>query len=214
MSHISEKDQEVLKKMFSAMQNDVKIILFTQEFECEYCQMTHELMKELAQLSDKISLEIYDFVKNEAEVAEYKIEEIPAIVVRGEKDHGIRFLGIPAGYEFGSLIEDIMNISKGATSLSAETKEALSNLKKPLHIKVFVTPTCPHCPRAVLMAHEMALESDMVTADMIEVTEFPHLAHHYDVGAVPKMVVNETVDFVGAVPEPQYLEQVLRAATD
>ncbi len=95
--------------------------------------------------------------------------------------------------------------------MSSETKKALEKLEKPLHIQVFVTPTCPYCPKAVRMAHQMAIESDKIRGDMIEATEFPHLSNHYNVSAVPKIIINDVVDFEGALHEPVYLEKVLEA---
>jgi len=211
MPHISKEDQEYLRNEFSKMEKPVKLIYFTQKFECQYCEITHEILNELQELSDKISLEVYNFVEDKEKAEQYNIDKIPAIVVEGERDYGIRYFGIPAGYEFSSLIEDIIDVSKGTTSLSEETKKALANLEKPLHIQVFVTPTCPYCPKAVRMAHMMAIESDKVRGDMIEATEFPHLSNHYNVGAVPKVVINDVVDFEGALPEHLYLEKALEA---
>jgi len=211
MAHISKEDRDYLKKEFSKMTRPVKLIFFTQQFECQYCQLTRELVTELSELSDKIQVEIYDFVKDEAKVKQYDIKRIPAIVVEGEKDYGIRFYGVPAGYEFSTLIEDIIDVSAGTNVLSKETKEALKKLSRPVHIQVFVTLTCPYCPRAVRIAHMMAMESELVTGDMIEASEFPQLANKYFVSAVPKVVINEEVEFEGALPEKNYLEKVLEA---
>jgi len=211
MANMSKEDQEYLKKEFSKMSKPVKLVFFTQQFECQYCQLTRELLDELSALSSKINVEIYDFVKDEAQVKKYDIKRIPAIVVKGEKDYGIRFYGVPAGYEFSTLIEDIIDVSNGTTSLSKETKEELKKLTKPVHIQAFVTLTCPYCPRAVRMAHQMAMESDLVIGDMVEAAEFPQLSNKYFVSAVPKVVINEEVEFEGALPEKNYLEKVMEA---
>jgi len=74
---------------------------------------------------------------------------------------------------------------------------------------VYVTPTCPYCPRAVLLAHKLALASDLVTADMVEATEFPHLANKYHVYGVPRTVINEVIHIEGAVPEGALLPQLM-----
>lgn len=211
MANISKDDQEYLKKEFSKMHKSVKLVFFTQQFECQYCQLTRELLNELSVLSDKIHVEVYDFVKDEAQVKKYDIKRIPAIVIEGEKDYGIRFYGVPAGYEFSTLIEDIIDVANGTTSLSKETKEALKKLTNPVHIQAFVTLTCPYCPRAVRMAHMMAIESDLVTGDMVEAAEFPQLSNKYFVSAVPKVVINDEVEFEGALPEKNYLEKVFEA---
>jgi predicted DsbA family dithiol-disulfide isomerase len=57
----------------------------------------------------------------------------------------------------------------------------------------------------------MAVESSHVTGDVIEAMEFPDLAQRYCVRGVPKIVINETTEFVGALPEDQYLEHVRTA---
>ena len=141
MEHISKEDQDYLKKEFAKIINPVKLINFTQAFECQYCQVTRELLTEITELSDKISLEVYDFVKDAEKVKQYQIDKIPATVVAGTQDYGIRYFGIPAGYEFSSLIEDILDVSKGSTDLNDETKKQLKLLTKSVHIQVFATPT-------------------------------------------------------------------------
>ncbi len=84
-------------------------------------------------------------------------------------------------------------------------------MSKPVHIQVFVTLTCPYCQMAVQLAHRMAMESTLITSDMVEATEFTHLAHKYNVAAVPKIVINETTEFEGAFPEQEFLKYVMRA---
>ena len=61
------------------------------------------------------------------------------------------------------------------------------------------------------LAHKFAQASGLITADVVEVTEFPQLAQKYDITAVPKTVINETVEIVGAVSEGRFLDEVLRA---
>jgi glutaredoxin-like protein len=211
MPHITDEDRKILKKEFEKLERPVVLIFFTQEFECQYCQLTRELLNELVELSDKLVLKNYDFVRDKAEVDEYGVDKIPAIVLQGEKDYGIRFYGAPAGYEFTTLIEDIIDVSRGTTDLMEGTKETLRKLEKPIHIQVFITPTCPHCPRAVHLAHQMAIESEMVKGDMVDAAEFPQLSNRYFVSAVPKVVINEDVDFEGALPEKSYLDEVMEA---
>ncbi|MCK5119172.1 MAG: thioredoxin family protein, partial [Candidatus Latescibacteria bacterium] len=107
MSLLKEKDREQVQKTFGKLTGNVRLVMFTQEIECPYCRETRELMQEIASLSDKIIAEVYDFVSDKEKVEQYGIDKIPAIVVEGEKDYGIRFYGIPGGYEFTSLMEDI-----------------------------------------------------------------------------------------------------------
>ncbi len=125
------------------------------------------------------------------------------------KDYGIRLYGIPAGYEFATLLEDIRMVSRGEPALRPETLEALGRLTGPVRVQVFVTPTCPYCPRAVLLAHKLAMASDLVTGEMVEATEFPHLAQRYHVQGVPRTVINEVVHVEGAVPEQQLIMELM-----
>ncbi|MGB9727193.1 MAG: protein disulfide oxidoreductase [Nitrososphaeria archaeon] len=211
MPILSEKVRSRVKSIFSELESPVKLVLFTQEFECETCADTRQLLEELSSLSEKIKLEVYDFVSDKDKVEKYKIDKIPAIVVEGKKDYGIRFYGIPGGYEFNSLLHAIKIVSTENSGLSQEIKNMLKSLTKPIHIQVFVTLTCPYCPMAVETAHKIALESDLVRAEMIDATEFPHLANKYQVFAVPKVVINDKISFEGALPELSFVRHVLKA---
>ncbi len=217
MPLISEKDAEFLRNEFAEkLVKPVKLMMFTQTIECQYCTETRQIVEEIAALSDKITAEIYNFVTDKATADLYGIDKIPAIAIlrmedEGEKDYGIRFYGIPSGYEFTSLIEDIIDVSTGESGLQPQTKMALAEITKPVHMQVFVTPTCPYCPRAVRLAHKMAIESELIRADMVEAIEFPHLSNKYFVQGVPRTVINETVHQEGAVPEPMMLAKVLEA---
>jgi glutaredoxin-like protein len=215
MALLKEDDRNHLIEQFKSLESPVKIVVFTQKMECQYCKETRMIGEELAALSAKIALEVYDF-EDDKEIAEsYGIDKIPATIIMtgGEqsRDYGIRYFGIPSGYEFSSLIEDIMMVSSGQSGLSAATKEVLANLEKPVHLQVFVTPTCPYCPQAVLLAHKLAFESDKVKADMVEAIEFPHLSMKYQVQGVPRTVINETVHQEGAAPEAMLLAKLKEA---
>ena len=217
MPLISQKDAEYLRSEFETnLVNPVKLVMFTQTFECQFCAETRQIVEEVANLSDKISAEIFDFVADKATADLYGIDKIPAIAVLrvedGEdRDYGIRFFGIPSGYEFTSVIEDIIDVSKGDSGLQPQSREAVSAITEPVHFQVFVTPTCPYCPQAVRLAHKFAMESDLVSAEMIESIEFPHLANKYNVYGVPRTVINESFHQEGAVPEPMLLAKLLEA---
>jgi glutaredoxin-like protein len=141
------------------------------------------------------------------------VDKIPAVAVIGEDDYGIRFYGIPSGYEFTSLLESIRIAAAGQPDLGEETVEFLSSLSAPVHMQVFVTPTCPYCPQAVVLAHKMAAASPLVRADMVEAQEFPHLATKYQVMGVPRTVINETTHVEGAAPESMVLGKLREAVS-
>jgi glutaredoxin-like protein len=207
-SHVSRLKADLAKMLV----NPVKVTVFTQEIECDYCKETRELLDEISSLTDKIKLQVLDFVKDKEKAAEYGVDKVPAIVIEGSKKSRVKFYGIPAGYEFNTLIKDMVLVSRGETELTAETKRRLSDIKKPVHVKVFVTPTCPYCPGMVSLAHQFAMENENITADMIEITEFPQLGIKYNVSGVPKTVINESVEVLGMQPEEEFVRQ-LEAAT-
>ncbi|MFB3888367.1 MAG: thioredoxin family protein [Candidatus Bathyarchaeia archaeon] len=213
MSLLPDDKKEGIKQLLQEkMVNPVRIIMFTQEIECRFCSDTRQLVQEMATLNDKIAVDVYDFVKDADKAKEYGIEKIPAIVVIGNVDYGVRIYGIPYGYELSTLIEAIVNVSRGATDLSDRTKEILKDIKAPVHVQVFVTLTCPHCPAAAAIAHKLAVENDFIRADVIDATEFPALAQKYGVIGVPKVVMNEKIEFVGAFNEDLFAEQAVLAA--
>lgn len=212
MSVLSESHMKQLKADLSEkLLNPVKVVVFTQELECDYCREARELAQDLSSLSDKIKVEVFDLLKDKQKASELGVDKVPATVIVGAKGEKATFYGIPAGYEFSTLIKDIVQISRGQTELSQETRKALSSVKRPVHIQVFATPTCPYCPGAVSLAHQFAMENPNIKADMIEISEFPQLAIKYNVMGVPKTVINETVELVGLQPEEELLRRVSTA---
>lgn len=210
MSLLPDDKKELLKKDFmEKLVDPVKIVMFTQEFECRYCSDTRKLAQELATLNSKITTEVYDFVADGAKAKEYGIDKIPALAIIGKKDYGVRIYGIPYGYELQTLIEAVINVSKGKTDLSDKTKQILTEVKLPVHIQVFVTLTCPHCPAAAAIAHKIAIECDLIKSDVIESSEFPDLAMKYNVIGVPKIIINEKTEMIGAFSEDLFAEHVL-----
>ncbi len=211
MPLLNEEVKEQVKQQLADVAGSVRLVMFTQEFECQYCSETRQLVEEVAELSEQVTAEIYDFVADEDKAEELGIDKIPAIAVIGEEDYGIRFYGIPSGYEFTSLLEAIHTAGRGEPDLREETIDFLSTLDEPVHIQVFVTPTCPYCPQAVVLGHQMAMASPVVQADMVEAQEFPHLATRYQVMGVPRTVINESIHIEGASPEPMVLERLKEA---
>jgi glutaredoxin-like protein len=212
MGIIGEKDRAGLSKMLGALPNIVKLVVFKQEFQCQYCHVVMEMTAELASMSEKILLEQYDFVKDAETAKKLGIDKIPAVAVLGaEKDYGIRFFGVPGGYEFLSLLEAIKLVGNAAHGLPQGIVDELNKVDAPVKLQAVVSPTCPYCPRAVITAHKFALASDFISADMIEINEYPHLAVKYNVQGVPNTIINEKVSVVGAVPEIDLVRGIMKA---
>jgi glutaredoxin-like protein len=149
MPLLNETIQTQVRQLLEKMESPVKLVVFTQgeggALECDMCADTRQLITEIAELSPQLSVTVYDFVADAALAEKYKIDKIPAIAILPDdsaaKDYGVRLFGIPAGYEFSSLIEDILLVSRGKAELSPQTLQQLSRLDKPVHIQVYVTPT-------------------------------------------------------------------------
>ena len=217
MALLSEQDRQTLRTHLADIADPVTLLFFTQTIGGpETALITKQILDEIAGLSDRVSIEEVNFILEKDRAAALGITAVPAIaVLKRDVDTRIRFLGAPAGYEFMSLIEAIILAGGTDSGLSHESKRLIAeHVGEPLDIKVFVTPTCPHCPRAVTLAHRMAFEHPLIHATCIEATEFMDLSRQYRVTGVPKTVVNGTIEILGAVPEETFVRTVLQQPTD
>jgi glutaredoxin-like protein len=217
MPLISLSDQARLRDDFAKLSRPVRLLFFTQSLDCESCLQARQIIDELPPLSDRITIEEVNFVLEGDRAAQYGIDRVPAIALLGQDDQGndrdshIRFLGAPSGYEFISLIRAVLLVGGGPPLLSEQNRARLAAIDSPMTLHVFTTPTCPHCPRAVTLAHEIAWANPHVTAYAVEATEFPDLARRYHVTGVPKTVIADRGEILGAVPEDAFVDQTLAA---
>lgn len=213
MGMITDKDREFLKEAFSdRLRTDVTLLFFTREEGCMYCKETKAFLEELVSLSDKLVLQSYDIAEHPEEAQRHGIDKVPAIKLLGENDHGVRYFGIPMGLEFTVFVEDIIDVSWGTSDMDPETMSNILPIDVPLHIQVFISPTCAYCPQMVRAAHKFAILNPSITADMVEMTEFPDLVQKYDVMGVPRTIINEEFSVEGAYPERAFSEYVKMAA--
>jgi len=195
------------------------------------CDETRELLEDLAALSPRLHATSRDIDADAATAIEYNVRAVPTVIIRrlpggagvGDGDDGngaaamldgsatVRFVGLPAGYEFSTLVADVVDVSRGRTTLAQATRDAVRSWTDPVHVQVFVTPNCPYCPPAARIAHQMAMENSLVLAEVIEANEFPELSERYAVRTVPKTIINDRVAFVGSLPEAKVVEAVKEA---
>ncbi len=213
MISIPDAIKTVVQKRFAKeLVGKVKLVFFRLELECQFCAQTRELLQQIAGWSDKIALEVRDFVRNKEEAKSLGIDKIPALAVLGEKGSRIRFFGVPSGYEFQTLTDAIVFVSSGKTQMpTAAVAELAKIATKPVHIQVLVLPTCPVCPVVASIAVQLALVNQNVTVHIVEIAEFPQLATRYHVVGIPKVVINETTEFEGLVPLAEFLRHIQRA---
>ena len=214
-------NEQIIKQVenaFAELESPVQVLYFGSQDQCDTCAETKQLLEEVTAVNDKVQLSVYDLA-NDRDIAEkFNVKNVPGIVIAAKNDAdvqdlGIQFSGTPSGYEFSTLINDILAVSRRDSGLNEKTREFLKNLDRPIHLQVFVTPSCPYCPRAVLLAHQMAMENpQMIRAEGVEATEFPELADRFHVRGVPQTVINSGAGIVvGAVPEQNLLAEIMRA---
>lgn len=217
MAKIDQDEKAKIKELFSKnLKDDVNLLFFSKEDDCQYCGDTEEILAEVTGLDDKVNFEKYLLGSEKAE--EFGIDRAPAIIFLNgdDSDSGLHFYGIPSGYEFTSLIEDILDASdKERIDLSDDIKEQVKAIEKEVTLQVFITPTCPYCPRAVRVAHQMALLNPNIRGEMVEAIEFEELSASYNVSGVPKTVINHGADEqVGAVPAKTILNKIQQLQED
>jgi glutaredoxin-like protein len=212
MKFLNEEIKKQLEEIFEPMKNEVTIALFTSKENCQSCEDTKTFVTEMAEINEKIKLEVYD-LKADAELVEtLQVKRTPAIVLLGEDrmDYGIQYNGLPGGHEINSFISGLLEVSGSGEELPKVFADRLAKIDKPVDIKVFVTLGCPHCPGAVSKAHKLALENPNVRAEMIEAQTFSELSDQYNVSGVPKIVINETEELVGDQPLEMFLDAIER----
>jgi glutaredoxin-like protein len=215
---LDDKTKEQVKEFFGELTNPVKVLFFSSKQQnCEYCDETSSLLNEIVELSEFITIEEYDYENDQEIVDQYAIDKVPMTVIAGIKndeviDYGIRLSGIPAGHEFTTLINDLVMVSKQESGLSAPIKDQLSKITEKVKLQVFVTPTCPYCPQAVILAHQMAMENMLISGEMVEAMEFAELSNQFNVSGVPHTIINSgSGEVVGAVPESRLMVEIQKA---
>jgi alkyl hydroperoxide reductase subunit AhpF len=142
MALITDEVAGQLKQEFAKLAHPVRLAVFSQALADPESEQVKRLVEELAALEPKIIAESYNFVLDKAKVDAMGIRRSPAIAILGaDKDYGIRMYGLPSGYEFGTLIDAILDVSSGESGLSEPTRAALQQISTPVHLQVFSTPT-------------------------------------------------------------------------
>ena len=186
----------------------VRIIFFEQSIGCETCAATRRALAQLAESNDQVTLETLNLVLDKEKAAEYGVDRVPAIIVSAPECDRIRYYGAPLGHEWQTLIEAVTMMSAGSRPLSDQNRARLGTLSRAVRLQVFFTPTCVYCPRMISLANQLAVASPLVSAVAIDATEYPDLVHRYNVNGVPKTVINDTIEVMGAVSEDDLVAAV------
>jgi glutaredoxin-like protein len=186
----------------------VKLIFFEQSIGCETCFDTKRALEQIARSSDQITLETLNLVLDKEKAAEYGVDRVPAVIVAGPGGDRIRYYGAPLGHELPTLVDAVQMAATGETRLSEQSRAQLKALDKPVHLQVFFTPSCMYCPQMISLANQAAIESPLVTTVAIDATEFPDLVRRYNINGVPKTVINDELELLGAAPEEDFITAI------
>jgi alkyl hydroperoxide reductase subunit AhpF len=204
---LSREAKKETEEKLSGLKRPVSLSVLTQDIEASNCKETRAIAEGLAEMSPKVMVECADFLANGSIVRKYAVERIPALVVSSKEGGMAHFYGTPTGYLFFSLIEALRGAANGPV-LSEETRAWLDGLDRDLHIQLFVSPTCPHCPPMVNLAHRLSLCSGRVFAAAVNVCEFPFLAIKHKVESIPFAVVNGIAVSNEALSEKAFVDKL------
>ncbi|MEO5739160.1 MAG: thioredoxin family protein [Vicinamibacterales bacterium] len=185
--------------------SSVRIIFFEQSIGCETCAPTRRALEHIVRENPDVALEVLNLVLDKEKAAEHGVDRVPAILIVAPGRDRIRYYGAPLGNEMPTLLQAISMAATGETELSEQSRAQLKALSQPVALQVFFTPTCVYCPRMISLANQAAIESPLVTTVAIDATEFPDLVQRYNVNGVPKTIINDTAEILGAAPEEDFI---------
>ena len=203
-----------IRSMLASVNSAVRLVFFEQSIGCDACTPTRQLLEQLAELSPYVTVEAFNLVLEKDRAAQYAIDRVPAIVVCSPGRDRIRFYGAPFGHELMSLLEAIRLTASGESGLSEDSRARMAAMKKPVHLQVFFTPSCSFCPQMVNLANRLAIERSQITATAIDATQYPDLVRRYNVNGVPKTIINDALEIVGAASEKEVVEAVVQLAAE
>ena len=187
----------------------VRLVFFEQSIGCDTCAATRRALEQIAESNEAVTLETLNLVLDKQQAAEYGVDRVPAVIASAPGCDRIRYYGAPLGNELPTLLEAIAMLATGETSLTGQSRERLETLSAPVRIQVFFTPTCVYCPQMISLANRLAVASPLISTVAIDATEYPDLVRRYNVNGVPKTVINDTVDVMGAVSEQELVMAIV-----
>jgi len=149
MHVLSERDADAVRTRLAPLAGPVRLVFFTEGGaglvvpgrECPSCGETQRLLEDVASCSELLTLEIHDRLRDPEAFAGYGIDKVPGLALVGAEDYGIRYYGMPAGYELRLMLELIVDVGRGDGELAPETRAALSGVGQDVRLQVLSTPT-------------------------------------------------------------------------
>ncbi len=186
----------------------VRLIFFEQSIGCETCAASRRALEQIVESTGDVTLEVLNLVLDKQKAIEYGVDRVPAVIIAASACDRIRYYGPPLGNELPTLVDAVRMSATGETGLTEQSRAQLKTLRKPVRLQVFFTPACVYCPRMISLANELAVESPLVSTVAIDATEFPDLVRRYNVNGVPKTIINDSVEIMGAASEEELVTAV------
>lgn len=210
MALLSEKVAGEAKKVLQEISGPVGLTYYTQEMECEPCTSMSLFVDELSALEERLKVEKKDFLADGEEARRRGVHHVPALLLHRPEDGraAVRYYGMPGGYEFGAFLRTIVLFSTGRFDQPID-RESLGLIEKDVNLKVFVLAGCPSCPVMAYLAAGLAFLSPKVTTEIIEANAFIDLSTRFNVGTVPKIIVNDSAEIVGVLPPGELIKRLV-----
>ncbi len=208
----NEDVRKQISEILAQAKNQIQVVLFTKDGVCPTCAETQQLLEEVCETNDKLSLSVKNIDTDKDLAQSYGITMTPSFVILDAEGQykGVKFNGIPAGHEINSFISALLEMSGLTIHYQEQIIKRINAINKPVNIKVFVTLSCPHCPGAVQNAHRLAMLNPNIEGEMIEAQTFQELSQKHNVSGVPKIVINDQHELVGNQPIEAFLETLER----
>ncbi|HWC29914.1 MAG TPA: thioredoxin family protein [Dehalococcoidia bacterium] len=215
------RDQNVLRQRFSKeLKSRLRIDFFTRRQtaifvpgrECLHCDDVQTMLEELAALTTRITLTVHEYEDGDKTAAALGVDNVPAIVLRGQANRPLRYFGMPSGAQWPGFIETLFETASGVVQLDPEALKSLRKLRSDVMLKVLITPACPYSAVMSRVAFKFGLQNVRVKVDVIEVAEFPHLIAQIGAPVVPVTVINDEFATPGVLEEADLAQALLLAA--
>jgi len=214
MQFFNEEATEQIKQKLSKMDKPVRFLLFVTEKDPKSTEVMESFLGEVSATNDKLSVEKIEVEKEKEKAKEFGIYAVPCFAVVAEENSKVLYYGMPLGHEFSTFLLDIVDISTGKPNIPGDLIKKVKEIDGPLHLQVFVSETCPHCPHAAKLAHDMAILNPKVQADVIDAAQFKPIAQAFRITSVPTTVVNKKIALRGAMPLDVLLHKIAESKKD
>lgn len=193
---------EQLRTIFERMQKPLLLKLYLDERPVS-AELEH-YMRELAGLTDMLTIETDNNTEN---------VRTPCVKIcyQDGLETGLAFHGVPGGHEFTSFVLGLYNAAGPGQALDEDVKRQIQSIKRPIDLKIMVSLTCTMCPELVTSAQRIAVENDMIKAEVYDLNHFQDLKEKYQVMSVPCMVMNDEKPVFGKKNVKQLMDIIMGA---